>query len=228
MSSSPEPPNEVLTITSAEQYRALGHPLRHRLLFALGRRPATISQLAVALDSHKGNVAHHLKVLREAGLVAVTETRQVRGGTEQYYQRTARRLDFPGEHGAAQAGPLLQAVADEIASAAGEPLLVLRNIRLTADQAQRLASTLSELVDTRAQVGQFCFGGDLGRGVRNGRNDCAAARAQDQTRLAPRSRMAWANPHGLRHRGRLRIPGQNLPLADQGRVRYYRRPMVRT
>ena len=32
-----------------------------------------------------------------------------------------------------------------MASAAGEPLLVLRNIRLTADQAGRLASTLSEL-----------------------------------------------------------------------------------
>ena len=72
----------------------------------------------MALDSHKGNIAHHLKVLREAGLVAVTETRQVRGGTEQYYQRTARRFDFPGEPGAAHAGVLLQAVADEIASAA--------------------------------------------------------------------------------------------------------------
>jgi DNA-binding transcriptional ArsR family regulator len=145
MSSPSEPPNDVLTISTPEQYRALGHPLRHRLLFALGQRPATISQLAVALDSHKGNIAHHLKVLREAGLVAVTETRQVRGGTEQYYQRTARRFDFPGQPGAAQAGVLLQAVADEMISAAGEPLLMLRNIRLTADQAGQLANTLSEL-----------------------------------------------------------------------------------
>ena len=64
--------------------------------------------------------------------------------------------------------------------------------------------------------------------VRNGRNDCAAARTQDQTRLAPRSRMAWANPHGLRHRRRLRVPGQDLPIADQDRARHYRRPMVRT
>jgi DNA-binding transcriptional ArsR family regulator len=145
MSATSEPPDEVLTITSPEQYRALGHPLRQRLLFALGQRPATISQLAAALDSHKGNVAHHLKVLREAGLVAITQTRQVRGGTEQYYQRTARRLDFPGEPGAAHAGVMFQAVADEMASAAGEPLLLLRNIRLTADQAGRLAGTLSEL-----------------------------------------------------------------------------------
>src|SRR5271157_4426269 len=56
---------------------------------------------------------------------------------------------------------------------------------------------------------------DLDRGVRNGRNDCTAVRAQDQTRLAPRSRMAWANPHGLRYRRRLRVPGQDLPFADQ-------------
>src|SRR5271165_2657875 len=68
---------------------------------------------------------------------------------------------------------------------------------------------------------------DLDRGVRNGRNDCTAARAQNQTRLAPRSRMAWANPHGLRYRRRLRVPGQVLPIADQDRARHYRRPMVR-
>ena len=51
-----------------------------------------------------------------------------------------------------------------------------------------------DLVDTILSIN------DLGRGVRNGRNDCAATRTKDQTRLATRSRMAWANPHGLHHR----------------------------
>ena len=87
-------PHDELTISAPEQYRALGHPLRHRLIFALGQRPATISQLA---GSNKGNIAHHLKVLREAGLVTVVETRQVRGGTEQYYQRTARKIRLAGD-----------------------------------------------------------------------------------------------------------------------------------
>jgi DNA-binding transcriptional ArsR family regulator len=148
-----EPPDAELTVTSAAQYRALGHPLRHRLLFALGQHPATISQLATALGSHKGNIAHHLKVLRDAGLVAVTETRQVRGGTEQYYQRTARLLRFPGEQGTAHAGVMLQAVGDEMATAEEEPLLVLRNIRLTADQARQLASTLNDLVASLDDAG---------------------------------------------------------------------------
>src|SRR5208337_3998792 len=69
---------------------------------------------------------------------------------------------------------------------------------------------------------------DPDRGVRNGREDCAVAGDKDQTRLAPRSRMAWANPYGLRHRRRLRVPGQDLPFADRDRARRYRRPMVRT
>ncbi len=144
---------DLLTITSPEQYRALGHPLRHRLLFALGQQPATISQLAGALDSHKGNIAHHLKVLRDAGLVAVTHTRQVRGGTEQYYQRTARRLRLDGEHAAAGSAVMLQAIAGEVATAAGQPLLTLRNIRLTSAQAEQLAAELSALAERLDDAG---------------------------------------------------------------------------
>jgi hypothetical protein len=59
------------------------------------RRPSAL------LSSHKGNIAHHLKVLRGACLVTPAGTRQVRGGTEQYYQRAARILHFAGEHSAA-------------------------------------------------------------------------------------------------------------------------------
>ena len=148
-----QPPEDDLTISSPDQYRALGHPLRHRLLYALGQSPATISQLAAALDSNKGNIAHHLKVLREAGLVAVTQTRQVRGGTEQYYQRTMRRLQFAGRD-SPQTAVMLQAVAAEIATAAAEPLLTLRNIRLSRAQAEELARTLGQLVEGLQDAGE--------------------------------------------------------------------------
>jgi len=144
---------DVAAAATPQQFKALGHPMRHRLLFALGQGEATISQLAATLGSNKGNIAHHLKVLTDAGLALPAGTRQVRGGTEQYYQRTARRLELPGGEGTAQAGVMLQAVADEMATAAAEPLLVLRNIRLTADQARRLASTLSDLVSGLEDAG---------------------------------------------------------------------------
>ena len=73
--------DDVAAVTTPEQFKALGHPMRHRLLFALAQGEATISQLAVALGSNKGNVAHHLKVLAGAGLVRPAATRAGRGGT---------------------------------------------------------------------------------------------------------------------------------------------------
>lgn len=41
------------------------------------------------LDSGKGTVAYHLRVLRDAGPVRVAELRQVRGGTEVHCRGTA-------------------------------------------------------------------------------------------------------------------------------------------
>ena len=134
-------------MSSAEQYSALGHPLRLRLLFALGERPATISQLAAALASRKGNIAHHIKVLREAGLVRPGHTRHVRGGTEQYYVRSARKLHFVGAAAGAQTALALRVVAEEIAHAAPDPYMVLRHVRLTRAQVEHLVATLTDLVD---------------------------------------------------------------------------------
>ena len=141
-----EPEDTVLAVSSPEQMKALAHPLRLRLLYALGERPATISQLAVRLGAQKGNVAHHLKVLHAAGMVHIAETRQVRGGTEHYYRRTARRVYVGGPPGESTTA-MLRAVADEITSVPDEPLLTLRHLRLTAGQAARLTEALTAIVD---------------------------------------------------------------------------------
>ncbi|GIJ46330.1 hypothetical protein Val02_32160 [Virgisporangium aliadipatigenens] len=127
------------------QFKALAHPFRQRLLFALGERPATISQLAVALDALKGNVSHHLKVLREAGLVRDAGTRTVRGGTERYFARAAARVVAPtAVPGTAAA--LLGAIATEIERSPAEHVLTLRHVRLSAEQAARLTEALEEIV----------------------------------------------------------------------------------
>jgi DNA-binding transcriptional ArsR family regulator len=143
---------EVLEVSTPGQFKGLSHPLRQRLLFALGQRPATVSQLAAGLKAPKGNVAHHLKVLHEAGLVVEVGTRQVRGGTERYFQRAARRLSISG-HVAGPAEALLGAVAQEIESAPDEPLLAVRHVRLSPADAQRVGTTLSELVAELSDAG---------------------------------------------------------------------------
>jgi DNA-binding transcriptional ArsR family regulator len=131
-------------ITTPEQFKALAHPTRHRLLFALGQDEATISQLATALGSNKGNIAHHLKILTGAGLVRPAGTRQVRGGTEQYYRRAARRLSIED---AATTEVGFSALAAEIAAAEPGPFLMLRNLRLTREHAERLTAALRDLAD---------------------------------------------------------------------------------
>src|SRR3954469_10932769 len=81
---------ERLPLTRPEQVRALGHPLRNTILGLLHERAATVSELAVALERPKSTVAHHVKVLYEAGLLQVVRTRRVRAIEERFYGRTAR------------------------------------------------------------------------------------------------------------------------------------------
>jgi DNA-binding transcriptional ArsR family regulator len=141
---------DLAEVSTPAQFKALGHPTRHRLLFALGQGQATISQLAAALGSNKGNIAHHLKVLTEAGLVRPAGTRQVRGGTEQYYARAGRRLSFGDVR---TTGVALQALAADIAQAEPDPFLVLRSIRLSQEHAEQLTATLRELSEQAGDGG---------------------------------------------------------------------------
>lgn len=132
-------------VSTPEHFKALGHPLRHRLMFALGE-PATISQLSTRMGIPKGSIAHHLNVLREAGMVRVVATRRVRGGTEQYYQRSAAKISMAPKAPEPTAAAL-GAIAAEVIAAEDEPLLLLRHVRLTPGQAEQLRATLETAVE---------------------------------------------------------------------------------
>jgi DNA-binding transcriptional ArsR family regulator len=133
-----------MDVSSPGQFKALGHATRQRLLFELDQ-PATISQLATRIATHKGNIAHHLKVLRDAGLVTMIGTRKVRGGTEQYYQRAAQMMRVVGDDAQASLTVTFRAVAAEVAAAAPDPFLTLRHLRLTAEQVEQITARLNEL-----------------------------------------------------------------------------------
>jgi DNA-binding transcriptional ArsR family regulator len=79
-----------IVLTQPAQVKALGHPLRNTILGLLHERAATVTELATALGRPKSTVAHHVKVLAEAGLVQVVRTRRVRAIEERFYGRTAR------------------------------------------------------------------------------------------------------------------------------------------
>lgn len=125
------------------------------MLFALGGDGggATVSQLARLLETNKGNVAHHLGVLERAGLVRRGRSARVRGGTEQYFTRTARRLRVPHDSRGEHTTAMLQGVAQQIDRAPEDSLLNLRRLRLTPAQAHGLADHLERLIDGHPEAG---------------------------------------------------------------------------
>jgi DNA-binding transcriptional ArsR family regulator len=178
--------NHDVAVTAPVQFKALGHPMRQRLLLALGQGEATISQLAAALGSNKGNVSHHLKVLAGAGLVETAGTRTVRGGTEQYYRRAFARLTFDD---AAATEAAFHAIASEIATAEPGPFLVLRGLRLSPEHVQQLTATLRDLAE------QADDGGDHPRfGLLLGLYQPSPAGAGDQGPAADGSRPPASPP----------------------------------
>jgi DNA-binding transcriptional ArsR family regulator len=81
----------------AESFRALAHPTRLRILDALrdgeALSPSRLrrrAELKIAL----GTVSHHMRELRELGMVAPAGTRAVRGAVEHFYKLSpqGRRL----------------------------------------------------------------------------------------------------------------------------------------
>jgi DNA-binding transcriptional ArsR family regulator len=81
---------DTLELTTAEQVRAISDPLRTTILQLLHERAATVTELATAIGRPKSTVAHHVKVLTEAGILQVVRTRKVRAIEERFYGRAAR------------------------------------------------------------------------------------------------------------------------------------------
>src|SRR5690349_23001889 len=94
MGRKPSPPDyelaDRIALSEPSQVKALGHPLRNTILGLLHERAATVNELAAALGRPKSTVAHHVKVLTEAGLLQVVRTRRVRAIEERFYGRRAR------------------------------------------------------------------------------------------------------------------------------------------
>jgi DNA-binding transcriptional ArsR family regulator len=140
--------SEPVTLRTPAQFKALGHPVRHRIVNVLRQRPATLRQLASALGLAKGTVSFHVGVLRDAGLIRVADTQQVRGGTEQRFALAGAGFRFH-EGAAAGAEFLLRAAADEMLPASGdEPgQTTLRHLWLTRQQAEELTAQLHDYAE---------------------------------------------------------------------------------
>jgi DNA-binding transcriptional ArsR family regulator len=171
-----QPPDYELAdrvaLTRPSQVKALSHPLRTTILGLLHERAATVTELALAVKRPKSTVAHHVKVLAEAGLLQVVRTRRVRAIEERFYGRTARMFyvsverDVGGEEMPRDFNDF-EVAARESADAFRNGKLwgFIRHARITEEQASEFWERMAELVaefDRLPRSGDTMYGFAVG------------------------------------------------------------------
>ena len=145
--------------------KAISHPLRTTILGLLHERAATVTELAGAVERPKSTVAHHVKVLTEAGLVQVVRTRRVRAIEERFYGRTARMFYVGVER--SPDGDDFEVAARESAAAYWDGKLwgFIRHARISEAQASEFWERMAELVtefDQLPRSGDAVYGFAVG------------------------------------------------------------------
>ena len=109
------PPRGAFTIDRPEQLKALGHPLRLKILQVLGEtdKALTNRELAEAIGVDPGHLHFHVRMLHRAGLIALAEGGR---GREKPYRPVAQHLAVSPEfRSAGLATELNAAMLDEVA-----------------------------------------------------------------------------------------------------------------
>ena len=141
--------------------KALGHPLRQRILHVLNARVASPSEIAEELDEPLGNVSYHVKTLLGNDAIELVETAPVRGAVEHFYRATMRpSIDdadwakLPASSRRALFDDTLQRIWDEIEAAArGDGLdgarthISLTRLELDERAREQLADHLEQTID---------------------------------------------------------------------------------
>jgi hypothetical protein len=161
--------------------RAIGHPLRLRLLTIFNERVASPSDLAAELGEPIGNVSYHTRILARLGCVELVKTKQVRGAVEHYYRAVVRPVfsdddwaELPLSIRKSLAGAVLTEIADDMGAAATEggfdrDDVHLSRTTLTLDQEgwQELNELLQELGDRALEIQAQSAGRLQADGVRD-------------------------------------------------------------
>jgi DNA-binding transcriptional ArsR family regulator len=146
-----------LEVSTPAQLRAMAHPLRSMILDLLLERAATVSELASVMGRPKSTVAHHVKVLVEAGMLRVVRTRRVRAIDERYYGRTARLFHVGSinvrEHIRSAVNPLTLAAAEAVPAHEADDLrATLRHARIPREQAREFWGRVVPLLHEFAEL----------------------------------------------------------------------------
>jgi DNA-binding transcriptional ArsR family regulator len=144
---------DVLTIERPEQLKALGHPLRLKVLQTLGENNESLTnrELAARLGVDPGHLHFHVRMLHKAGLIELAETGR---GREKPYRAVAPHVRVSPEiRAAGLAGELQAAMLGEIQrgwhayGAKGEFRSAQINVRMNPERLRELLNVMIERAD---------------------------------------------------------------------------------
>jgi DNA-binding transcriptional ArsR family regulator len=130
--------------------RALGHPLRLRILRLTISRALTNKEIAERLGRDPGTILHHVKALVRGGFLAPEAPRRGRrGSTERPYRSTGKSWQIRMLPTAGHAATVLDAVREELLEAGDDaPLTTLRlGVRLKPGDLAELRRRINDLGD---------------------------------------------------------------------------------
>jgi DNA-binding transcriptional ArsR family regulator len=82
---------EKIILTTVEEIKIFSDPFRYKILMAFYKmkQPATVKEIAVAINQVPANVYYHVKKLEKTGILKLIYTKQIKGIIAKYYEPTA-------------------------------------------------------------------------------------------------------------------------------------------
>jgi DNA-binding transcriptional ArsR family regulator len=145
------------TLSTEAEISAYLHRSRMAILDALRDGPATTTQIAARLEVHPANLTRHIRILEEAGLVALVEKRDTGRNLEKYYAATARRfrvapgsgrLTSPHKIALTFARSELSAALARLPDELADPIVALAlSVRIAPSDARSFADEMARMAE---------------------------------------------------------------------------------
>ena len=146
------------TLTGESEIAAFLHSSRMAILEALKPGPATVSQIGQTLGIHPANLTRHIRILLDAGLIALVEKRDTGRNLEKYYAATAMTFDVapeadnlqsPSKIALAFARSDLSAALMRLAEDDNRPVTtLLAGVRISKSDVERFSRALINLLES--------------------------------------------------------------------------------
>ncbi len=160
--------SQIENINDPRYVRALGHPLRVRILAILEERTASAVEISRMLHADIGVVAYHVRKLHQLGLIELEKETRVRGAIQRHYRAYERpRIsteawrDAPPVAKQALIDATLQQIYDygRASNAAGgfdraDAHITRSPLRLDRAGWERLATSLMRVLEDVAEIEQ--------------------------------------------------------------------------